>query len=125
MDRFIPERHHILHESGKWESQIEFKKLRRSIGMIALLAPDFHRPVLHATTPAVPLPSRFTAGRAYKLYEPSEDNLQAIDNMIGAIEQAALETSRYDLELSQAMLCAQGLQLQRPVIERGQLFHRE
>jgi hypothetical protein len=119
------ERHHILHEGAQWESQIEFKRLRRAFGMIALLHTDYHRPVLHAETPAIPLPPRIVAGRAHKLYEPSGDNVQAIDNMMGAIQDAAYETSRHDIELQQGLLCVQGLELVRPYIKEGLDFHRK
>jgi len=118
------EGHHIFHERALYTSQSEYKALRGAIGMLALLHTDWHRPVLHKEVPPVPLPPRQVAGRAIRLYEPTMDNLQAIDNMSFAIEEAAHDVSRYDIEVEQSLLCIKGLQLQRPIIKEAQDFYR-
>jgi hypothetical protein len=86
--------------------------------MIALLEIDSHRE-LHAASPAPPPLDPFTAQRVSRLYVPSPNPLQAIDNFRYAVEQAIRSPKSHDIERQTAMLAIEAVTIQLPFIREG------
>lgn len=111
-------RHHILHYNEYWRANKDNNRLRRSLGLIALIDVDTHRE-LHRACPAPPSLDPFTAARTVRLYEPTPNPLQGIDNFRFAVEQAMRHERSHDIEQQIAMLTIEAVTLQLPFIRRG------
>lgn len=90
--------------------------------MIIPLPVDYHRPVLHANVPAIPLITSHIAARALKLYYPSPEAGMAVDSMCMAINEASLHPRVHRVERDMAQLAIHALEIQRPYLVAAQLF---
>jgi len=110
--------HHILHYERYWTANCDNMRIRRAIGMVALMDPDAHRE-LHARCPGVPPLDIFTAQRARMLYTPDHNPLRAIDNLCYAIDGAAQHPKTHSIERKAARLTIDSIRLQIPYIRTG------
>jgi len=118
MARRDGEYHHILHHRALHESNKDNKKLRQSMGMIALIDYDSHDD-LHRACPGVPPLDIYMAQRVNKLYQPHPDPLKGIDRLSSAIETASQHHRAHPIEVQLAGLTLEAVRLQIPFIKGG------
>lgn len=111
-------KHHILHYGEYWIANKNNRKIRQSLGMMALMEINAHR-ALHAACPAPPPLDPFTAQRTARLYVPHPNPLIGVDNFRFAVEQAIRQPRTHDIESQTAMLAIEAVTLQLPFIREG------
>lgn len=111
--------HHILHHKKQHEATPDNDFLRRRApGMMARMAIDAHDE-LHQNCPGVPPLDVWTAMRVRRLYVPTDNPLQGIENYMRAVEQAMKHPRSHHIERALSQLAIHAVDLQRPYIREG------
>jgi len=116
--------HHILHYKDYWNANKDNAKLRRSVGMIALLDLDVHN-ALHKDLPGVPPLDIYIARAANHLYKRHTNPLQAVDNVRFAIDQAIRHPRAHDIEIQSGLITIEAITLQLPYLRDGLISYNE
>jgi len=118
VDGIEANRHHILHYGEYWNADRHNKKIRQSLGMIALMAVDAHN-ALHDACPAPPPLDVHMSQRVSGLFVPHNNPLIAVDNFRFAVENALRHPRTHDIERQVAMLTIEAVTLQMPFLRDG------
>lgn len=110
--------HHIVNNRLEWSLRPEAKQLRETPSLIPRLERPLHEQI-HRDTPAVPLLGYHTLRRTLNTFEPTNDTLETMSNLMLSIEDASLHTKAHYVERELAMLAVYAIDLQRPYIKEG------
>lgn len=116
MPRF--NKHHILHYAEYWSANRHNKRLRESLGMLALIDVEVHDS-LHPACAAPPPLDPFTAERVHRLYVPHPNPIQAIDNLRFAIDKSIRHPKTHSIEKEIGLLTIEAVTTQLPYIREG------
>lgn len=111
--------HHILFHRKQQEATPDNYHLRcKALGLMALIDIDAHDD-LHRAVPGVPPLDIYTAQRVRRLYVPTSNPLEGIENYMRAVEQAMSSPKTHTIERQVASLAIHAVDLQRPFIKGG------
>lgn len=113
------DRHHILHSRKAWSSRDEALYLRERPELVPRLDRDAHEE-LHRVAPEVPLLGHHALAAVHRLYEPGDDTMGSLDNLMGAIEKSAHHRKAHRVERLVAEAALEALDIQRAIL-RGNI----
>jgi hypothetical protein len=94
------------------------------MGLVAYMGATEHR-ALHRDLPAVPVLDIFSIQRLLRVYEPTPDTMQNMDNYMRSIEQVMMSPKSHSIERQVASLAIHAVDLQRPYVREGLLVPPE
>ena len=114
-------KHHILYNRRLWNTYEETKSLRENPQLIVPLQPELHKE-LHDNVSYVPSLNYYLARhtlRVFTDFEPTDDSIEAINNLQFSIREAAMHPRADYIEKEVARLAIHSLTLQKPFIMRS------
>lgn len=112
------DKHHVLFNRQEWRLRPEATKIREHPSLIPSLPREVHED-LHQNCPAVPPLGYYALVRVAKLWYPSRNTLQSMDELTYAVGEAIQHPSAHEQERKLGNLVIEGINLQRPFIEDG------
>ena len=109
------DKHHVIHERRLHSARPELKKIRNTPSLIPLIDRDTHE-ALHRNCPAIPVLSYQAIVRTLGAFDPTEDTIQTIGRLQGAVEYAVDHPKAHPIERDLGQLVIQSLELQKPFL---------
>lgn len=110
--------HHILHEKYSWNSRPESAALRAEPTLIPTIPRRIHNEI-HHHVPAVPLLPLHGLMRVWSRFEPGNNTMQSVDNLMMSIEQSTKHPKMRNIERDLCHLAVRAIDLQRPYLRQG------
>lgn len=107
--------HHLLFSRQEWSLRPEAKALRENKSLIVNATRAEHEE-LHRNCPAVPLLGYSALVRVLCDYEPGNNQLESIENLMRSIDKAGSHPKAHPVEKKLSELTVWALDLQRPFI---------
>lgn len=109
------DRHHLLFPRAEWSLRPNALKLRGSSSLIMPIEKTSHME-LHRVCPPVPALGHYALERTVRLYEPQNDYIDSLENLMSSIEASADAPKAHDNEKELALLTVDALDYQRRFI---------
>lgn len=111
--------HHIVSNRQLYSVYQEGIALREHPSLRLREMPWDDHSELHANTPLVPFMGYHALCRTLKYYEPGDNLLGSMENLMTAIEDATKHPRAHPVEKDLAMLAVHAVDLQRPYIAKS------
>lgn len=115
-----PPRHHLLFPRVMWEAQKPVKELRQNPGLVLPLERDVHDS-LHRHIGLVPVLNFMLAEQVLDRFEPDEDAMRTVDNLLLCLNGVAWHHRTHPVEHQLLQLTELAIDLQRPYVKEGML----
>ena len=110
--------HHPIHNRLEWTLRPEAQYIREHPTLLFPMEIPLHQE-LHQKCPTIPLLGVHALQQVVRIWKPSQDKLQSIDNLQFAIERAGNHPRAHEVERSLGQLAIHAIDLQKPYLRES------